>query len=121
MIIAVIFFHASFCSSTSAEKSSSSFLSTIDRSWLTCGSTTFAKYALKILNKLKIDELCFGSEDDDIEKILKVANTQINNKEFDNKVKEYLDNGINYPTALNNALKDLIQIEITIGDTAYEW
>lgn len=79
----------------------------------TQSSDTFAKYALKTLNELKIDELCFGSEDNDIEKILKVANTQINNKEFDNKVKEYLDNGINYPTALNNALKDLIQIEIT--------
>ena len=74
---------------------------------------TFAKYALKILNELKIDELCFGSEDNNLDKLYKVADTQINNKEFDQKVKEYLDKGINYPTALNNALKDLIQIEIT--------
>lgn len=79
----------------------------------TQSSDTFAKYALKILNELKIEELCFGSEDNDIEKLYKVADTQINNKEFDIKVKEHLDNGINYPTALNNALKDLIQIEIT--------
>lgn len=79
----------------------------------TQSSDTFAKYALKILNELKIDKLCFGSEDNDIEKLYKVADTQINNKEFDTKVKEHLDNGINYPTALNNALKELIQIEIT--------
>ena len=79
----------------------------------TQSSDTFAKYALKILNELKIEKLCFGSEDNDIDKIYKVADTQINNKEFDLKVKEHLDNGINYPTALNNALKELIQIEIT--------
>lgn len=79
----------------------------------TQSSDTFAKYALKILNEFKIDELCFGSEDNNIDKLFKVANTQINNNEFDKKVKEYLDNGINYPTALNNALKDLIQIQIT--------
>ena len=79
----------------------------------TQSSDTFAKYALKILNELKINKLCFGSEDNDIDKLYKVADTQINNKEFDQKVKEHLDNGINYPTALNNALKELIQIEIT--------
>ena len=79
----------------------------------TQSSDTFAKYALKILNELKIEKLCFGSEDNDIDKLYKVADTQINNKEFDQKVKEHLDNGINYPTALNNALKELIQKEIT--------
>ena len=79
----------------------------------TQSSDTFAKYALKILNELKIEKLCFGSEDNDIDKLYKVADTQINNKEFNIKVKEHLDNGINYPTALNNALKELIQIEIT--------
>lgn len=79
----------------------------------TQSSDTFAKYALKILNELKIEELCFGSEENNIDKLYKVADTQINNKEFDIKVKEQLDNGINYPTALNNALKELIQIEIT--------
>lgn len=79
----------------------------------TQSSDTFASYALKILNELKIEELCFGSEDNDLDKLYKVADTQINNKEFNVKVKEHLDNGINYPTALNNALKELIQIEIT--------
>ena len=73
----------------------------------TQSSDIFAKYALKILNELKIDTLCFGSESDNIDDLINNANIQINNKEFDIKVKEYLDDGINYPTALNNALNDL--------------
>lgn len=79
----------------------------------TQSSDTFSKYALKILNEFEIDELCFGSEDNNLDNLYKVADTQINNNNFDIKVKEHLDNGINYPTALNNALKDLIGIEIT--------
>ena len=79
----------------------------------TQSSDTFAEYAIKILNEFKIDELCFGSEDDNLDILYKVADTQINNKLFDQKVKEYLDDGINYPTALNNALKDLLNVEIT--------
>ena len=79
----------------------------------TQSSDTFAEYAIKILNEFKIDELCFGSEDDNLDILYKVADTQINNKLFDQKVKEYLDDGINYPTALNHALKDLTNVEIT--------
>lgn len=70
-------------------------------------SDIFAKYAIKLLNQLKIDTLIFGSERDNIDDIINNAKIQLYNKDFDIKVKEYLDNGINYPTALNNALKDL--------------
>ena len=73
----------------------------------TQSSDTFSKYALKILNEFEIDELCFGSEDNNLDNLYKVADTQINNKEFDLKVKEHLDNGVNYPTALNNALNNV--------------
>ena len=79
----------------------------------TQSSDIFASYALKILNNFNIDYLCFGTELDNIEDIISCANTQINNKKFDSLVKEYMDKGINYPTALNNALKDLNQKEIT--------
>ncbi len=78
----------------------------------TQSSDIFASKAIEILNEFKIDELCFGSEENNIDKLLKCANTQIYNKEFDIKVKEYLDKGINYPTALNNSLKDLCGYEI---------
>ena len=70
-------------------------------------SDIFASNAVKILNELKIDILTFGIESDNIDTLLNNAKIQLYNKDFDTKVKEYLSLGINYPTALNNALKDL--------------
>ena len=77
----------------------------------TQSSDIFASYALKILNGFNIDYLCFGTESDTIDDLINSAKTQINNKKFDLLVKEYMGKGINYPTALNNALKDLNQKE----------
>lgn len=78
----------------------------------TQSSDIFGSNAIKLLNKLNIDTLIFGTESDNIDHIKLSAKTQINNKEFNSLVKYHIDNGINYPTALNNALKDLINIEI---------
>ena len=74
----------------------------------------FAKGALEILNHLKIDTLIFGSESNDLKKLELIADTQINNKEYDTIVKKYLNTGINYPTALSKALIE------TIGYTTNE-
>lgn len=78
----------------------------------TQSSDIFASKAVQLLNHLKINTLCFGSETENIDDIVNSAKIQLNNNDFDNKVKEYLDLGINYPTALNNALKDLNAKEI---------
>ncbi len=78
----------------------------------TQSSDIFSHYSIKLLNFLHIDTLCFGIENDNIDEIIKCAKTQIYNKDFDIKVKEYLNSGINYPTALNKALKDLNDYEI---------
>lgn len=78
----------------------------------TQSSDTFAKYGVSLLEKLHIDYLCFGSESNDTTKLLDAAKTQINNIEFDNKVKFYMKEGYNYPTSLNNALKELINYDI---------
>lgn len=67
----------------------------------------FAKGAMEILNKLKCDVIVFGSESNDIDKLTKLANVQLNNKEYDKLVKKYVDEGINYPTALSKALKSI--------------
>ncbi len=75
--------------------------------YATQSSDIFAKGSLDILNKLKIDTLVFGTESDNINKLKELADIQINNKEYNIKVKEYLDNGLNYPTALNKALIEL--------------
>lgn len=79
----------------------------------TQSSDIFASAAIKILNYLKVDTICFGTERDSIDEIKKCADTQLNNPEYDKIVKEQLDLGVNYPTALNKALKKLIDIEIT--------
>lgn len=73
----------------------------------------FAKGALEILNKLKINILAFGSESNDLDKLELIVDTQLNNKNYDNKVKEYLKKGINYPTAMSKALNDLLNYTIT--------
>lgn len=66
----------------------------------------FAKGAIKILNELGVNKIIFGSESNNIETLTKIAKIQINNENFDKKVKDYLDKGLNYPTALSNSLKD---------------
>ena len=72
----------------------------------------FAEGSIKILNELNCNYLVFGSEINDIDKLNKIANTQISNKEYDKLVKEYLDKGNNYPTSLSLAIKDLINEKI---------
>lgn len=73
----------------------------------------FAKGAVQLLKELKVKYLVFGSESDDITKLTKLANIQINNKEYDKLVKKYLDSGINYPTALSKTLNELNQATAT--------
>lgn len=81
--------------------------------YATQSADIFAKGALEILNHLKIDTLVFGSECNDIKKLKELANIQLNNADYNNIVKDYLDNGYNYPTALSKALKDITNIDIS--------
>lgn len=73
----------------------------------TQSADTFAEKSIEILNHLKIDTLVFGSECNDIEYLTKIAKEQLYNNKYDELVKKYIDTGINYPTALNKALKEL--------------
>ena len=76
--------------------------------YATQSADIFAKGALEVLNHLKIDILAFGSESNDLEKLTTIAKIQIENQEYQEKVKNYLNTGINYPTALSKALNDII-------------
>ena len=73
----------------------------------TNSADTFAQGAIKILELLKCDYLIFGSESNDIKLLTNLADTQLHNKKYDSLVKEYMDNGNNYPTSMSKALKDL--------------
>lgn len=64
---------------------------------------TFADASINLLNELKVNKLVFGSESDNIDLLKKIANIQLEDG-FDDKLKKYLDEGINYPTALNKAI-----------------
>ena len=67
----------------------------------------FAKGSIQILNSLNVDYLVFGSESNDINKLTEMAKIQLNDKNYNSLVKDYMSEGINYPTALSKALYDL--------------
>lgn len=80
--------------------------------YATQSADIFAAGALKILNELKIDTLVFGSECDNVDELINLANIQLNNSSYNMLVKKYLDEGINYPSAMSKALKELSNIKI---------
>ena len=80
--------------------------------YATQGADIFAKGSINILKELKVDMLIFGSESNDIDTLYNLANAQINNKEYEKLVKDYLDKGENYPTAMSKALKSITGITI---------
>ncbi len=80
--------------------------------YATGSADIFAKGSINILKHIKVDKLIFGSESNNINLLTKIANTQLNNNEFDIKVKQYLKEGLNYPTSLSNAIKDITNISI---------
>ena len=69
----------------------------------TNSADTFSDASIELLNALKVEKIIFGSECNDIKKLISLAKKQLN-KEYENDVKKYLDLGYNYPTALNKAL-----------------
>lgn len=81
--------------------------------YATQSADIFANGALKILNYLKINILVFGSESNEIDKLSNIAKTQLTNKKYQEKLKDYLKTGINYPTALSKALKDILGYTIS--------
>ena len=72
----------------------------------------FCYSAVTILNYLKVDTIVFGSESNNIEQITELAKIQLDNNDYNNKIQEYLKNGLNYPTALAKALEDISNINI---------
>lgn len=78
----------------------------------TQASDIFAEGSIKILNYLGIDTLVFGTERDTIEDLELLADIQINNKEYQEKVKYYLNKGLNYATSTNKALEDITNVKV---------
>lgn len=64
----------------------------------------FADTAVKILHNFNVNKIIFGSESNDPHLLERLARTQLYDESFNDKVKEALKNGANYPTALAKAL-----------------
>ena len=73
----------------------------------------FSFGAITLLEALNVEKVVFGSESDNIEDLKLIAETQLNNPEFDKLTKIYSKLGKNYPTALSSALYDLTGKSIT--------
>lgn len=65
----------------------------------------FAKGAIQILKNLKVDKLYFGSECNNVEKLIRLAKETFS-EEYQEKVSMYLKEGKNYPTALGKAFSN---------------
>ena len=80
--------------------------------YATQSADMFAYGALNILNSLHIDTLVFGSETNNIDLLTRLAKTQLNDPRYDGMVKEYIDKGMNYPTAMSKALETITNEKI---------
>lgn len=69
----------------------------------TQSADVFANTAITILNHFGVEKLIFGSEINDIEVLNQIV-TEIENPNYQTKVKELLHQGLNYPTALAKAI-----------------
>ena len=78
----------------------------------TQGADKFAQGAVEILKEMKVDYLIFGSESNSTEKLKELAKTQLT-ENYNNKVKEYTKQGINYPTAMSTTLKEICKETVT--------
>lgn len=78
----------------------------------TQSADTFAKASIQILKHMKVKYLVFGSESNDIKKLEQLAETQLSNHKYNRLVKEYLEEGMNYPTALSKSLYDITGIKM---------
>lgn len=63
----------------------------------------FAHGSIAILKELKANYLVFGSETNQVDKLIDMAKYSLTDTNYQLKIKEYLDKGYNYPTALNKA------------------
>ena len=68
-------------------------------------SDFFCKYSVSILDKLKVNSICFGSETGDTKEFLEKYNeTEIVQPHLDFLVSDLMDEGMSYPTAMSKAL-----------------
>ncbi|PGP45310.1 hypothetical protein CN993_09800 [Bacillus thuringiensis] len=77
---------------------------------------TFANGAISILNALRVSEICFGSEDGQIENFYNTISVQKNEEEtFNCLVKQFMDAGNSYAKATSDAFSHILTSEKNIN------
>ena len=71
----------------------------------------FAHGAITILKNMGVSKIIFGTESLDTSKLRKIAEMQ-KKDEYNDLVLKYLDDGVNYPTAMAKAVYNLTKIKI---------
>ncbi len=69
----------------------------------------FCRGSVSILHALNVDRIIFGSESNNIGLLKSLAHVQLTD-EYNQKVKKYMKNGDNYPTAMAKAFDDSTDI-----------
>ena len=73
----------------------------------------FAKGSIELLNAIGVTDLCFGSEDGNIDTFIDIAKAIKDDEEqYNSLVKSYMDQGLRYPEACNQSLNDILGKEI---------
>lgn len=73
----------------------------------------FAKYALDILNSLKVNSICFGSESGETKEFIeKYSKSSLLTPHLDFLVSDLMDQGYSYPKAMSMALKQMDDIRL---------
>ena len=75
----------------------------------------FASGAIDIVNKNKIDKLIFGSESNDIKRLIRIAHYIYDNEhQYNVLLKENLKKGLSFPKSANNALIKIANEDISM-------
>lgn len=74
----------------------------------------FAKGAIDLLHAIGVTDICFGSEDGRIETFMDIACTiEMHQEDYNMHIKHYMQEGLRYPDACNQALRQIMGKEIT--------
>lgn len=73
----------------------------------------FAHGSIAILKQLKVEYLVFGSEVGSVDPLIEMATIQLENPLYHKFVKDYLKDGLNYPTAMSKALETISNKKIS--------
>ncbi len=80
--------------------------------YATQSADLFAKGSIEILKQLKVNNIVFGSESNNIDELTNIAKNTIDSKEYDNLIIKGLCKGQNYPKSSFEALKVITNIDI---------